>query len=289
MGLMTNMRWLHSIRQDKRRDVEKNAEELAYGGERISLTFRSIATFLDKDQTKIWGQGAVAKHKSRARPVINGDGPEAKHMVEAFGKENRASEFDWPETYGVGFDALHIKHERKVLLSGNRGVDLSVLSMLAHLKLDWVPSQMSLPFSMKEEGAEQQPVVRLTDTDRSRSQVEGHIPLLLYLHTVYSNDGEGKMPSQYSRIFTRLGQAARFTSNDLGLWESYAAKGDYIADKDLTIVDFAFWPCLDEVIAELEEDKYPRLRAYREKMMRLEAVKAALERLQGGNKATDGA
>jgi len=79
---------MHSIRQDKRREREKSKSELEYGGMRISLTFRLIGTFLDKDHIKIWGQGAVGKHKKHARSVINGRTSEAEKMLWAFGKEN---------------------------------------------------------------------------------------------------------------------------------------------------------------------------------------------------------
>jgi len=108
MGLKTNERWLHAIRQDKRPDFEKTPEELSFGGERISLTFRSIGTFLNADETHIWGQGATAKTKAEARPVINGDEGESERIVRAFGVENRLSEFDWEKHYGQGFDVLHM-------------------------------------------------------------------------------------------------------------------------------------------------------------------------------------
>ncbi len=90
MGLVTNMRWLHSIRQEKRPIQEKTPEELAYGCGRISLTFRLIGTFLDKDQQKIWGQGAVAKNKEDARTVVNGKTEEAERLVYSFGTENHS-------------------------------------------------------------------------------------------------------------------------------------------------------------------------------------------------------
>ncbi|CAI4214990.1 unnamed protein product [Parascedosporium putredinis] len=73
MGLATNERWLHAIKQDKRREAEKTPEEKSFGGGRISLTFRNIGTFLDAGETRIWGQGATAKAKEDARPVVNGD------------------------------------------------------------------------------------------------------------------------------------------------------------------------------------------------------------------------
>ncbi|UKZ55301.1 hypothetical protein TrVGV298_009121 [Trichoderma virens] len=57
MGLQTNMKWLHAIRRDKRADRDRSPAELAYSGRRISLTFRHIGTFLDRDEIIIWGQG----------------------------------------------------------------------------------------------------------------------------------------------------------------------------------------------------------------------------------------
>ena len=43
----TNTNYLHSIRPDRRMSSLKSATELAYNGERISITFRHIGTFID--------------------------------------------------------------------------------------------------------------------------------------------------------------------------------------------------------------------------------------------------
>lgn len=107
LGPESNKRWLHGIRQDKRADFLKTKEEMEYGGERISLTFRHIGTFLSADQTKIYGQGSTGKTKEEARTVINGDREAAQKMIDAFGFENQQSDFDWDATYGKGFDVLH--------------------------------------------------------------------------------------------------------------------------------------------------------------------------------------
>jgi hypothetical protein len=107
LGPESNKRWLHGIRQDKRAEFLKSKEELEYNGERISLTFRHIATFLSADQTKIYGQGATGKTKQSAKSVINGDRAAAQQMIDAFGFENQQSDFDWDVTYGKGFDVLH--------------------------------------------------------------------------------------------------------------------------------------------------------------------------------------
>lgn len=107
LGLETNAKWLHGIRQDKRLLSQKSTAQTAFVGERISLTFRRIGTFLTKDETHIFGQGAKGKTKKDMRPVIAGDKDETSKMVNAFGKENQTSDFDWDATYGQGFDVLH--------------------------------------------------------------------------------------------------------------------------------------------------------------------------------------
>jgi hypothetical protein len=117
LGPETNRRWLHGIRKDGRQNSLKTPEELAFGGERISLTFRYIGTFLSADGTKIYGQGGTAKAKEDAKTVINGDREVAQKMIDAFGFENQQSnDFDWDSTYGtVRTSALG---NRPVLIEG---------------------------------------------------------------------------------------------------------------------------------------------------------------------------
>jgi alkylated DNA repair dioxygenase AlkB len=110
LGLNTNRAWLHGINADKRLESERSAEELAYGGMRISLTFRQIATFLNADDTRIWGQGAKSKTRDGAGQVVVGDAVETDRMICAFGRENHQDEgWDWEEAYGEGFDVLHFR------------------------------------------------------------------------------------------------------------------------------------------------------------------------------------
>lgn len=110
LGLLTNKIWLHGINPDKRLSDERSPEELAYNGKRISLTFRYIGTFLDKEEKLIWGQGAVGRSRDEARSVINGNESETEKMIQAFSKENReGAGFVWREAYGCGFDVLHFR------------------------------------------------------------------------------------------------------------------------------------------------------------------------------------
>lgn len=110
LGLESNRWWLHGINADKRLVAERDAEELAYNGMRISLTFRHIGTFLSEDELKIWGQGAKNKEEANASGTVNGDEKESEKLIIAFGRENQDDEaFDWDEAYGAGFDVLHFK------------------------------------------------------------------------------------------------------------------------------------------------------------------------------------
>ncbi|KAJ5153529.1 uncharacterized protein N7482_010007 [Penicillium canariense] len=128
LGEKTNMRWLHGIRPDKRAESTKSPEEQAFGGERISLTFRHIGTYLNQTTNTIWGQGAISKAQDMARPVVHGEPAETERLIRAFGQENRTSEFDWNAFYGVGFDVVNfvtasIAH---LTLSGDLVADLRV-------------------------------------------------------------------------------------------------------------------------------------------------------------------
>lgn len=116
LGQRTNAYWLHAIRPDKRSANLKSSAETAFGGQRISFTFRHIGTFLvphfptlnPSDGTYlIYGQGAVSKTRASASPITPGTSPEGEQMLCAFGTENHLSDFDWAKYYGPGFNVLH--------------------------------------------------------------------------------------------------------------------------------------------------------------------------------------
>ncbi|KAG6864473.1 hypothetical protein C0991_009275, partial [Blastosporella zonata] len=106
MGPETNKQWLHGINHDNRAQRTKSEAELFQGGERISLTFRHIGTFLTPDEKLIYGQGAKGKTRATARPVVLG-GRDGKALIRAFGEENHRNDFDWDRNYGRGYDVLH--------------------------------------------------------------------------------------------------------------------------------------------------------------------------------------
>lgn len=297
MSLHTNMKWLHSIRQDKRAFQEKSEAELAYDVGRISLTFRLIATFLDRGQTKIWGQGAVAKEKKDCRAVVNGGTPQAEKMLWAFGKENHSSDFDWKEAYGQGFDVLHIQNQRKLFLSGDAVADMRVKLMLSQFELDWTVGELSPFFYWKQgdphlelpEIPEEFPV-RFVDNDLSRAGAQGDLAILLYLDASYGTGQDTKSQVQKARQYTRLQQADAVLQSWcaepfsvkpfrrlLALWDIYASEDLFIAGPTPSVADFAFWPVLHEMVKEWGEGiDSPNLQAYYDRMLQRESVQKVI-------------
>ncbi|KAK4214593.1 alpha-ketoglutarate-dependent dioxygenase alkB 2 [Rhypophila decipiens] len=285
MGLLTNKRWLHAIRQDKRLDKEKSQPELSHSGQRISLTFRQIGTFLDCTQTKIWGQGAVSKSQSSPGDVLNGqEHPKTVKMLQAFGAENNNPDFVWDEKYGTGFDVLHMGSPKRFSSGGDSIQNLRVRIALAELGVGGCAS-----------GSVEGDTVRFEDNDPSRAVIDGHENVLRYLDAVY---GVGRRYDQLSfaevaRRFVRLQGALdvlpvwRAAKNSLEnvvveeeervrkldkmkgfkaalvQWEGFAKESAtaaaaaaaasepafYIAGGDKpSPADFALWPVLDDIV-----------------------------------------
>ena len=112
LGWKTNREWFHSIKQDKRLDRDKDKDELAFSGERISLTLRTIATFRNRRTGQLYGQGARCKTMEQLldqqqQTICDYD---EEDMLHAFSTENKQSlEFNWNHFYGKGFNALNFK------------------------------------------------------------------------------------------------------------------------------------------------------------------------------------
>lgn len=64
LDLATNAAFTHQIGVDKRPHGQKRPEENAYGGQRVSITIRCVATTLRTADGRLFGQGAV--HKTEA-------------------------------------------------------------------------------------------------------------------------------------------------------------------------------------------------------------------------------
>lgn len=273
MGLFTNMRWLHGIRQDKRMASERAAEELAYQGGRISLTFRQIGTFLDKNQQKIWGQGATGKTKEEAKTVVNGNTPDAEKLIRAFGQENQSTEFEWQAAYGQGFDVLHMSSTPRLFLSNDVTANLRVKLFLAEHDIEYEEGTLSPPFTWKDgslsEGVPDIPdslPIKFIDNDLSRSTVMGDIAIMLYIRSVYgdrSSISEPESPVELARQFTRFQQSFELLKKwraepfnvkpfqkELRRWEAYALEAPYMSGDRPTLTDFAVFPVMEEIRGE---------------------------------------
>lgn len=107
MGWQTNLLFTHSIKTDKRMPRDKRPDEQIYHGQRISLTFRNIATFVTPTGI-IFGQGATTKEPTSTKQVSSNE-EECTLLLKAFGVENHCSCFDWDQYYGQGFDVVNFQ------------------------------------------------------------------------------------------------------------------------------------------------------------------------------------
>lgn len=118
-GWETNKQFLHGIKADKRAASEKRSDEVDFGCQRISLTFRSIATYRCRDRHWIIGQGAVNKSLEAGNISSNLSNGSCAHindaceetlaLLKAFSAENKLSRFEWDTYYGRGFDIVAIQ------------------------------------------------------------------------------------------------------------------------------------------------------------------------------------
>jgi alkylated DNA repair dioxygenase AlkB len=117
-GLETNRRFTHQIEADKRPEGQRRSDETSWGGVRVSLTLRVVATFQRPDG-RLYGQGARHKTAMTLEQAIAAGQEEAGHtpvgvglveqseqMADAFRQENKDPDFDWKTIYGDGFDLL---------------------------------------------------------------------------------------------------------------------------------------------------------------------------------------
>ncbi|KAK2039944.1 hypothetical protein LZ31DRAFT_475647 [Colletotrichum somersetense] len=312
MGLVTNMRWLHAIRQDKRADRDKTDPELAFSGGRISLTFRQIGTFLNRDNTLIWGQGATGKTREEAHAVVNGQTPEAMRMLQAFGTENHSTEFEWDKYYGKGFDVLHMSNSPRLCASSDPVVNMRIALMLAEYGITYAKGSMSPSFNWKggDPSAEDAPAIpeslpiRFIDNDAAKSMVQGELAIMLYLDAVHAASRAGAAAGSQAdtaRVFTRFQQGLSLLDKwrrlpeldgkdkekakekrnleplrrELAIWEGYAAEADLIAGPSISLADFAVWPVLHAIVEESGVevlDANKKLREYYEKVKASESA-----------------
>lgn len=308
MGLQTNMKWLHSIRQDKRADREKSATELAYNSGRISLTFRRIGTFLSREQTKIWGQGATSKTSKDAKDVINGQSEEGISMLRAFGTENHSSTFDWDLHYGKGFDVLHLRASPRLFTSTDPVINLRISLMLAEYGINYAkgsigPTKDQTTRGGQSLGAVETPPIKYIDNGDDKAEVHGDIAIMLYLHACHQKKKSAVTASDQAKQFTffqkalcllpawrraceddqtqnRVKDARAMLSEYDILMGTLAPETPFIGGDRPNLADFAFWPTLHEVVQSCGGeviDYSASLRAYYERMKVRESTRKVLK------------
>ncbi|KAL4773220.1 hypothetical protein BDW60DRAFT_29808 [Aspergillus nidulans var. acristatus] len=289
LGEKTNAAWVHGIKADKRQESEKSVEERAYGGQRISLTFRHIGTFLDPVNDTIWGQGAVSKCQGEAHPVIHGNTEETERLVRAFGEENRSIDFDWDAAYGKGFDVVNFvtATSTKLVLGEDVVANLRVQLGLGEnsIRYDTAPRQ-----TLQTGGEAKLPLY----IDSDGTKVAGDQAILRYL-AQRSPDPERqgvevlRGGDKLSDIDGLLAKWREFYNSSephfdtLTPWEQALTGQHYLGGKTLAIDDCAFWPVLREIVqktGQLSDKAYPNLAQYYTRVGKRGIVRAVLEEMK---------
>jgi nicotinamidase-related amidase/alkylated DNA repair dioxygenase AlkB len=294
LGLASNAKWLHGIMPDKRMSSERSPAETAYNGIRISLTFRHIGTFLDARESLIWGQGATSKSARDAADVVNGSG---EAMIRAFSTENHSSSFSWDETYGTGFDVLHLQtapDDLPILFASNSAIETAqVRLMLWEAKI----AHTCIDAPGLDAQYEDNRQVAYRDTDTLHTEVTTSSSILLYLDRYHPLDSSSQSRSVTANVYpvmllatdilkawSNQSDLSKFT-NLLATLEDRLANegGPFIAGRSFSIADCFVWPLLDEVVGTWDgwsEQSYGKLGEwYRMTWRRKACIKKLREKL----------
>ncbi|KAF2243941.1 hypothetical protein BU26DRAFT_391782, partial [Trematosphaeria pertusa] len=282
LGLESNEKWLHGIMADKRLPSERSEPETAYSGIRISLTFRHIGTFLDAKNSVIWGQGATSKDQRDAQDVINDDEEETERMVRAFSRENHATDFDWDEWYGHGFDVLHLHappEDLPIFFASNNQVENKMIQIfLSEAKINH--TMLEAPTLEKQYESDRRVCYR--DNDVNHTEVVINVPILLYLDRYYplDRDDRGRYCSSNSYdMFIQISTLLKYWVNRhvptyyadfVNILESLEERysmgpGPFIAGRRFSIGDCGMWPAIDELVTAWDgwsEERFPKLSEY---------------------------
>jgi nicotinamidase-related amidase/alkylated DNA repair dioxygenase AlkB len=287
LGEKTNRRWLHGIRPDKRAVSEKSMDERAYGGARISLTFRHIGTFLNPAGDTIWGQGAVSKIQDQANPVIHGDPAETERLIRAFGEENHAIDFDWDTVYGGGFDVVNFVTVSTTTL-------VRCLDEVANLRALICLSESGVRYTLESPDGEKRTEQPLY-IDADGTEIAGDINILNHLAQrsvestrpgVESLDGGDKLAEidellEIWREYQKEGKEGRLEC--LNKWERALIGRSYLNGATFGLDDCSLWPVLREIVqtrGPFSAKTYHNLAQYYKRVENRGFVKRTLEELR---------
>ncbi|EFR03564.1 isochorismatase family protein [Nannizzia gypsea CBS 118893] len=310
LGEKSNMEWLHGIRPDKRMEKEKSKEEKGFNGERISLTFRHIGTYINPKSDTIWGQGAVSKEKERAGKVVHGVSSETERMIRAFGQENHQSNFDWDINYGRGFDVVNFVTTSSVTFvpgACDKVTDLQVRLALTENGIRYKISTAQDCPSNVEAGTKtllarrEQPSL-LVDAD-GPSVLTGRVAILQYIAKTAHRRLTDMVPDPDMKadgltLEDRLDAAdelhhawiASSGSNfeqataKLSTFNSLICGKLYINGKLFGVDDCAFWSVLKQIMEtkdsdKVVEEKFPLLMGYYSRVRKRACVKQVMDEM----------
>ncbi|KAH8694232.1 isochorismatase family protein family [Talaromyces proteolyticus] len=296
LGPISNMRWLHGIRPDKRPESAKSPEEKDFNGERISLTFRNIGTFINPESQTIWGQGAVSKRSNAPRRVIHGNAAEAEKLIQAFGMENRETEFDWDTVYGGGFDVVNFIEPvvARVLLSGDTIADMRVRLCLVENGMRYeTVSAASNP------NAHQTTYI----SPDGNTSVIGDVQILLFMASMDQNSPLARAGVNFIRGGSRLAEITHLGTawrkhllnsrsadfEELSFWNGQVQDAEltrehhYIAGPLFTVDDIALWSILDGVQQRrgiiAGSTRYPYLSSYYQRVEKRGCVRVVKDEM----------
>ncbi|KAL2218359.1 hypothetical protein M432DRAFT_546439 [Thermoascus aurantiacus ATCC 26904] len=295
LGERTNRRWLHGIRPDKRPDSAKSAEERAFGGERISLTFRHIGTFVHPAEGVIWGQGAVSKTREHAGRIVHGDPAETERLIRAFGRENHDTDFDWDAVYGGGFDVVNFvtRSAARLVPSGDPVADLRVRLCLTENGLRYEPADAARALG---EGADRLPGPVYVDPEDGATTVAGDVEILSHMAQRPADSsrpgvdplrGGARLPQIQALLASwRQYRADGRTADVDGLlapWDEALRGKHYLDGPVFGIDDCALWPLLREVVREtgpFSQTRFPALQTYYQRVEKRGCVRAVLDEMR---------
>lgn len=305
LGPLSNMRWLHGIRADKRPASEKSEDEKAFDGERISLTFRHIGTFINPELQSIWGQGAVSKQSNSPRRIIHADAAEAEKLIQAFGRENRETEFDWDAVYGHGFDVVNFVEPAvaRVTLSGDPIADMRVRLCLTEngMRYEVAPATDNT-------NAHQ---TTYTSPD-GRTVIAGDIQILTFMASLSPDSPVARPGVDFVRggcrlqEITKLGTAWRkhlLNTRSSTEFEQLSSWNDQLRDAELahghhyiagplfTIDDITLWSILYQIQERrgiiLGSTEYQHLSSYYQRIEKRGCVRVVLDEVSSEKKQAD--
>jgi glutathione S-transferase len=291
----------------------RTKEELAFKGERISLTFRHIGTFTNTETNTIWGQGARSKIKEKAGRVIHGDPTETDRMIHAFGKENHQTDFNWDEYYGQGFDVVNFVTTMPATLFGSHDelADFCVRMCLIEngIRYNWAdldevsPSIRDALTLQHTDGGAVGPV--LVDPD-GVTYISGDLEILLHVAELQQQERPPEPFDSRTQTPSRtLRERLRTIEELLSVWRAYQkvnSPGDfpdqlsafeaelsgkpYLAGQAFGIEDCALWPVMRDIVrsqGSLVASRFPSLSLYYQRVGRRGCVKVVLDELQVGS------